>query len=347
MNQITDNAVNTLKHHGHHNNEEHCATTGQVERLAIEGYNTTNGTSARTQDSVYSTSKDGADQARYFAGESLNGNRANFAATKNAEKEILVQASDDTMRIINSGADHYADTVSTVTSGTASVIGATSDGFTRAATSGAYQTSQIVDKVTGSSYESALRDATNTSNILLSQTLGYKDGVINANLNAAAIGVQAEKIGAAGTLQASMIGNDTQSKMASGFCAVEKEILVSNIALKDKLAALEGKGDNNFYQIQIKSVENAKDAQHDRDVIHLESQRQADANTAKILADAAACCCKTEKLIMAEGDATRELIRSMKIDTLARELSDTKDKLNFANLRASLLPAQTPAVVVA
>ena len=299
MNTISDNLSN------HMFNKKDCATTGQVERLSLSNMDTTNTNGAQNRDTVEqfgfqelgaisATHKDSSDQARYFAGQSLNGAQNNYTATSTGTKDILVQNAVDTGTIIKSSTDGFTAVALDGKDNTANVISATSDGFSRLAMQSSYQSS-----------ESAQRDATNTANVLLGQTIGYKDGIINATVNASAV-----------ALQNATLSAQSQANMASGFCTVQKEISYTKASLE--LLAAQNKASSDLLAMQNKCA------------LELEMAK----NNSILLAKMAECCCENEKLVLTQNtlivektNQTNALVLKLDDERTRAELSDVKLKL--------------------
>lgn len=332
--------------------DENCSTQGQVERLYIasdsatqkgfvesrlegqaqyvdisnkvdrNGSNNLNETVRQGEKSVASSEKFGL----YNAGITENGADRNFAATKDGDKEILLNGSRETSQILVNQTGGFKDALLQSAQDTASILVSQTGGFKDGQFNASQNTASINSNINMSAAAVALQNATNTGNMILGQTIGFKDGQISACGNTAAI----------------------QQSVASGFCAVEREILgmkgsvelqaannkasLELEAAKNK-AALELDAAKNLAAVQMTATINAKDA-----------ALTASINHASLLEKIAECCCEQKALAISEGSKTRELIILQKEQDLRDARNRDHEELVALRLRASLVPAPVAAV---
>jgi len=203
----------------------------------------------------------------------------------------------------------------------------------------------------------AVKDS--TREILVSQTGGFKDGLlqnsqdtaaINANVtaSAAAVALQnanntsniilSQTIGYKdGLLQASSNTSSLQASIASGVCGIEKELafIKGSIELQaaNNRASIELDAAKNLAQIQLSATIHAKDA-----------ALTAAQNASMLAQKIAECCCENKALILESSNKTDNLVRSLEENRLRDARQREHEELVALRLRSSLCPPPVAAV---
>jgi hypothetical protein len=338
----------------HGDKKDHCSTTDQVERLYVAGESSTQKGfvesrlegQAQYVDMTNKVDRNGSDNLRetvhqgekdrhatekfglYNAGISENGADRNFAATKDGAREILLNGARDT----------------------ASILVGQTGGFKDGQYFGSQNTASINSNISVNAAAVALQNATNTGNVILGQTVGFKDGLIQACGNTASIKEVSHMGFRDGLLQASNNQAAIQQSVASGFCAVEREVLgmKGSIELQaaNNKASLELEAAKNKAALELDAAKNLASVQMTATINAKDAAMTASINHASLLQKIAECCCEQKALVIEKSSKTDDLIRQLQIENLRDSRESEHVELVALRLRASLVPALVPSVSV-
>ncbi len=322
--------------------EYHCkpmpATSGQVERLALNQLNATHGegvegrgtterfgfenidrtdaNGAETRADILRVGDRSEDQVRQFglAGLNKTGDEGyrNLYATTTGTKDILLAGCQNTETIKSDICGGVKDIMQQNCGDTKDILmqgcGNTKDLMQQAC----YDTASINKNLGDGFSAGALAGATQTASIINGQTIGFKDTALGMCDSTGKIMHQASNISAQ-----NMQSIDRQ------FCAVERnidsvkvDVLKSSYETQIKIMQSEA-------NLSKEAVLNAKDAEISRQLIASNASKEAMCNYNALAKQLAECCCEQEKaalrtdnLIASDGDKTRRLIESNEIQEL-------------------------------
>lgn len=144
----------------------------------------------------------------------------------------------------------------------------------------------------------------------LAMCQGFNGAMMNANQNTAA----------------------TNNALTQGFAGLNTQVLTGDQRIQNTLA--QGFAGLNTQVLATAGANALADCQH----------------TNEILGKISECCCSTKGVVMAEGQATRDLINQQTISALQTALCDTKAKaasLENQKWTAEAMAAQTAAIIAA